>query len=389
MTDSDFTFDFLGLYPEIRIYIAKFVPYKDLPNFCLTCKTVRNEVCLNDFFWKMKICHDWSDSLSFARQGKWKTRYQELRTHVSFRLPETILKGGLDLTKMLLDFHRRTGVLKLNVQRDISPVLFGDGTALMIASYKGYRDLVQTLLELGADPNIQTEYGKTALMRATFNGHIEIAGDLLRYGADPNLQDQDYNDEEALKENYVFEKADTALSLASSSYPEIAELLLESKADPNIIGPGLLLLGTPLESACRSKDPSLFQNLLKFGADPNYQDSKGKDMTALMGASMYGFIDYVRQLLKLGADPNLQDDMGQTALMYAIGEVDSVEVIQELLKWGADPNLKDEDGKTALDLAIEDHSSDEFVNILWKAKKTFQGEKRKRSSDAISLRLPE
>lgn len=47
-------------------------------------------------------------------------------------------------------------------------------TALMLAVSHGRLDMVQMLLEAGADINIQDEDGSTALMCAAEHGHIEI-----------------------------------------------------------------------------------------------------------------------------------------------------------------------------------------------------------------------
>lgn len=47
-------------------------------------------------------------------------------------------------------------------------------TALMLAVSHGRLDMVQMLVEAGADVNIQDEDGSTALMCAAEHGHIEI-----------------------------------------------------------------------------------------------------------------------------------------------------------------------------------------------------------------------
>lgn len=49
----------------------------------------------------------------------------------------------------------------------------------MLAVSHGRLDMVQMLLEAGADINIQDEDGSTALMCAAEHGHIEIVKHLL------------------------------------------------------------------------------------------------------------------------------------------------------------------------------------------------------------------
>jgi len=61
-------------------------------------------------------------------------------------------------------------------------------TALMEACLHKFLLIEITLLEAGADPNIQDEYGRTALMMASTPKMIDK---LLEYGADVNLQNNE------------------------------------------------------------------------------------------------------------------------------------------------------------------------------------------------------
>jgi len=63
-------------------------------------------------------------------------------------------------------------------------------TALMIASAKGYWEVVGQLLAKGADVNAQDKDGETALMRASAAGHSEVVGQLLAKGADVHAQNR-------------------------------------------------------------------------------------------------------------------------------------------------------------------------------------------------------
>ena len=64
-------------------------------------------------------------------------------------------------------------------------------TALLYASLQGLSDIVELLLEDGANPDIQNRDGKTALMFASYFGKKEIVRLLLDHGADPNIRDRD------------------------------------------------------------------------------------------------------------------------------------------------------------------------------------------------------
>jgi ankyrin repeat protein len=54
-------------------------------------------------------------------------------------------------------------------------------TALMLAVSHGRLDMVQLLIEAGADVNIRDEDGSTALMCAAEHGHMEIVKYLLQH----------------------------------------------------------------------------------------------------------------------------------------------------------------------------------------------------------------
>ena len=59
---------------------------------------------------------------------------------------------------------------------------------LVVAARKGHRDVVQQLLEAGADKESKGKYGATALMWAAENGHQDVVRELLQSGAEnPDL----------------------------------------------------------------------------------------------------------------------------------------------------------------------------------------------------------
>jgi ankyrin repeat protein len=58
----------------------------------------------------------------------------------------------------------------------------------MLAAQAGHRDVVQTLIDHGANLNVTAKYGLSALMFAVIAGHQDIARVLGKAGADLSLR---------------------------------------------------------------------------------------------------------------------------------------------------------------------------------------------------------
>lgn len=85
----------------------------------------------------------------------------------------------------------------------------------MIASEKGLLELVQVLLECGADVRIKDKAGKTALFYAieTNNENLDVVSLLLGRGADPNHE--------------AFDRITPLLKAVEKGHFEITKLLLD------------------------------------------------------------------------------------------------------------------------------------------------------------------
>lgn len=60
----------------------------------------------------------------------------------------------------------------------------------MISSYKGHTDVVEYLLQKGANVNAQANCKATSLHYASECGHLEICTLLLDYGGDVNITNE-------------------------------------------------------------------------------------------------------------------------------------------------------------------------------------------------------
>ncbi len=154
-------------------------------------------------------------------------------------------------------------------------------TALIDASFKGQKDLVELLILEGADLNARDNQGNTALMNAALKGHIEIVDLLISNGADISAKDKTGN---------------TAL-IESAKYAR--------------------------ESACE-----IITLLKNNGARVNAKNNYG--LTGIIYAAQGGHAQNIACLLDAGADINAKSKSGETALKFA--ETSDRKDIVDLLK---------------------------------------------------------
>ena len=72
----------------------------------------------------------------------------------------------------------------------------------------------------------------------------------------------------------------------------------------------------PLNSACASGSLEIARLLLDHGADPNLHQAGG--YVPLHNAAQKGLVELIELLLVHGADPNLRAASGQTSLGFAL-----------------------------------------------------------------------
>lgn len=139
------------------------------------------------------------------------------------------------------------------------------------------------------DVNLQNENGETPLMRAVSLGEIELVRSLLDRGAKVNLSDILGNTAAVL----AYEKDQTAI-----------QQLLNVKGGRRRTRP---VLNAFLRAAVGRKDHAKVRELLKAGADANYEYAIGYDhrnikSTVLILAAQMGDAAIVKQLLDAGAN---------------------------------------------------------------------------------------
>ena len=119
---------------------------------------------------------------------------------------------------------------------------------------------------------------------------------------------------------------------------------------------------TGLLIAVRRRDETWTKFLLEKGANPSLADKKG--MTPLMHATLLGFVEGAKILLKRGALANATNDMGETALILAVHNKNTV-LIRLLMKQGANPDKTDYvAGLSARDYARRDDRTGNILALL-------------------------
>lgn len=207
-----------------------------------------------------------------------------------------------------------------------------DGTAWLFAIDRGHREIVDYLLEHGADIHARDVDGDGALHWAAYAGRAGIAARLLDLG----LPVDDLNQQQQTPLHYA----------AMRGHPEVVMLLLQGGADIN----------RPSHTGEPAITYAVLRNqfdtavvLLMQGADLEIRDDYGRT-PLLLAARETGNADMARLLLKYGADINAVDKYGDTPLTLTTwrGFADAVDV---LLEYGADIPTSGKNGEFLMTFA--------------------------------------
>lgn len=175
-------------------------------------------------------------------------------------------------------------------------------TALTLACAGGHEELVQLLLNRGANIEHRDKKGFTPLILAATAGHAKVVETLLNAGAHIEAQSE--------------RTKDTPLSLAcSGGRYEVVEILLQrgaNKEHRNVSD------YTPLSLAASGGFVNIIKLLLDNGAEINSRTGSKLGISPLMLAAMNGHATAVKLLLDMGSDINAQIETNRnTALTLA------------------------------------------------------------------------
>lgn len=209
------------------------------------------------------------------------------------------------------------------------------GTAIHIASYYGWDDVIDRLVGYGAVADCRDALDETPLHKASASGWSSTIQKLIKQGL--SIHDKNKFDE-------------TPLHSASFSGRSraIAELMRHgaSKEVNSIDKFG----DTPLHKASMLGSASAIRRLVGHGATINARDENGE--TPLHKASTSKSRRAVKALIELGANVDEKDMLGETALHKASSS-ESWRVIDFLIECRSVVNERNIEGKTPLHIAIE------------------------------------
>jgi ankyrin repeat protein len=181
----------------------------------------------------------------------------------------------------------------------------GGGAPLSNAAAVGRMDIVQLLLDHGADPNLPEEQiapkGK-ALYSAVYHGHYDIAKLLLERGAFANPPVESSGDALWIAQEWRPDKRMEQLLLSYGAKPMKGHMGEDSPEETEH------WLGiSPLHEAARKGDVREAKKLLEAGADLTARDEHLRS-TPLAWAAKFGQLEMVKFLLQSGAPKSVPDD---------------------------------------------------------------------------------
>lgn len=281
---------------------------------------------------------------------------------------DAVVKGDVDKVRALLDQDPRLIEARTQDQEGETP--------LHDAARWERKDIVQLLLERGADVNAKTKgLGYTPLHITAARGNQAIADLLLAKGADINAQSTYSGTPLFFAEtpemiNYLVKRGgaigardrDLKTSLhraALNGYVEVCKALIDTKADVNAADINGV---TPLHWAAGSGHLAVVKLLLDNKADVNRVSRWGTNalLHATWGTDRK---ELVELLISKGAKVHQRGSLGETPLSGAVGHGDR-ETFELLLRHNLDLNGTNEAGFTLLHIAVRGQQKEMVQRLL-------------------------
>ena len=240
-------------------------------------------------------------------------------------------------------------------------------TPLILASKNGDAPIVAALLKAGADANGASTDGMTPLMAAAVSGNVDAAQVLLDHGAKVNAKEASHAQTALMfaaaqnrnamvsflaKRGAELNATTTVIKLDAAKLDDDGNPIPAKKGDETITGGNSFMGGmTALLFAARDGNLDAVRALLDSGAAID-QVSGGEHSTPLVIAIANGHYDVGKLLLDRGANPNIANVDGLTPLFATIN------MQYAPVSWAPNP-LTDQEKVTHLELmkALLEHGA--------------------------------
>lgn len=314
--------------------------------------------------------HSTADEQRNTQQGEIDESLRSLLDHLR-------INSSTDVGSMIVSEAGQGHVDKLKELLTAHPdkvdIVRSDKTALQIASHQGFVNVVEILVNLGANVNLQDSEGDTALHYAAFGNQPLTAAALLKGGAEGNKLNRnrcsplhvavnkgytdvvrtllDYSCNANAQDSY----GDTVLHDAiAKDLTEIVELLVNfrgvdlsvtNKRGFNCLHHAALKGNARAASLIVQKCPDLLNVVKEDG------------FSALHLASLNGHYNVVKSLIEAcpDSDVDLRNTRHQTPLLLAVDKR-HVTIAKFLLEHGAQVNAQDDVGDSPLHVVVMYHS---------------------------------
>jgi uncharacterized protein len=188
-------------------------------------------------------------------------------------------------------------------------------SAVTLAAHSGFGDVVDFLLEKGADPNAM-KAGFAPLHESIMRRDQHMVASLLAHGADPNAALQTWTPTRRSSDDWNFA--------------------------PELVG------ATPFWLAARFTQPAVMAMLLEHGADPKFVHH-GERMVEGRGEAFQRRLDTTTALM---AATGMGGGKAWVPLPPAERQAAMLQTVKIAVDLGIDVNAATNDGRTALDAAI-------------------------------------
>ena len=357
-----------------------------------TTRTALAVACLFNNEGAIKVLLNAGADPNPADVGGYTCLHDAVTGHYSIKVLQAIIDHGANVNAanmrnetafMLACMINNESAIKvlLNASADLNIAEVDGYTCLHYAVAKDCsKDVLQAIIDHGANVNAMNKRNETALIRAFTYKNESAIHVLLNSSAYPNIADDTYGDTclhkavtrdcsivvlQALIDhgaivNATNKKTRTALALACRINNEGAiKVLLNAGADPNIAD----VYGyTCLHDAVAGQSSiEVFQTIIDHGVVVNATNTRSE--TALTRACMVNNEGAIKVLLKSNADPNIAEVDGYTCLHNAVTGHCSIDVLQTIIDHGADVNVTNMRNETAL-LRASDYKNQDAINVL-------------------------